>query len=179
MGKWWALTCKYRLIHRSIAGAISLLGRNRNFRTMRVNCATILPCLALPQGRVSIFQKETQNVQIMIEIIVDGSKCWMDNTIKWTSTERQQFVVLKVWELNFDLVTVIRNWVITNFHRQRKYQQGHNPILRMSVHGAWMNFSFPSWVIHLPIGCRHPFMRYWLPLGAKKTATRSLPHSEK
>jgi len=37
-------------------------------------------------------------------------------------------------------------------------------------------FSILSWVIHLPIGCRHPFIRYWQPLMAKTTATCSLPH---
>jgi len=41
-----------------------------------------------------------------------------------------------------------------------------------------MIFSFASWVIYLPIGCRHPFIRYWLPLLGKSTATRSLWHPE-
>jgi len=41
-----------------------------------------------------------------------------------------------------------------------------------------MIFSFASWVIYIPIGCRHPFIRYWQPLLAKTTATCSLPHSE-
>jgi len=52
------------------------------------------------------------------------------------------------------------------------------PILRMSVNGVSMIFSFTSWVIYVPIGCRHPFMRYWLPLVAKARGRGSLPHPE-
>jgi len=51
-------------------------------------------------------------------------------------------------------------------------------ILRMSFNAAWINFSFASWVIYLPIGCRHPFIRYWQPSLAKIAATCSLPHSD-
>jgi len=39
-------------------------------------------------------------------------------------------------------------------------------------------FSFVSWVCYVPIGCRHPFMRYWQPLLAKTTATCSLRRPE-
>ena len=39
-------------------------------------------------------------------------------------------------------------------------------------------FSFASWVIDAPIGCRHPFIRYWQLLEADTTATCSLPHPE-
>jgi hypothetical protein len=41
-----------------------------------------------------------------------------------------------------------------------------------------MSFRFASWVILVLIGFRHPFMRYWQPLEAKTTVTRSLPHLE-
>jgi len=48
----------------------------------------------------------------------------------------------------------------------------------MSVNAASTMISFASWVIHVPIGCRHPFHRYWQPLLGKTTATCSLPHPE-
>jgi len=55
---------------------------------------------------------------------------------------------------------------------------GPGPILRMSFNGASRILSFVSCVIELPIGGRHPLMRYWQPLGAKTTATCSLLHLE-
>jgi len=59
-------------------------------------------------------------------------------------------------------------------------QQRHAPcgILKMSVNGASTIFSFASWVSYVPIGCRHPFMRYWQLLLAQATATCSLRHPE-
>ena len=48
----------------------------------------------------------------------------------------------------------------------------------MSVNGSSTIFTFASSLIHLPIGCRHPFIKYWQPLLAKTTATCSLPHPE-
>jgi len=58
--------------------------------------------------------------------------------------------------------------------------QQHAPcrILRMSVNGASTNVSFPSWVIDIPIGWRHPFIRYWQPLHGKTTVTYSLQDPE-
>jgi len=62
----------------------------------------------------------------------------------------------------------------------QQIQQRHAPcrILRMSVNGASTIFSFESWVIYLPIDCRHPSIKYWQPLLAKTTVTCSLPHPE-
>jgi len=59
-------------------------------------------------------------------------------------------------------------------------QQWHAPcrILRMSVNGASTIFSLTSWLIYIPIGCRHPFINYWQPLLAKTTAKYSLPHRQ-
>jgi len=48
----------------------------------------------------------------------------------------------------------------------------------MSVNGASTIFSVPSWVMYVPIGCRHPFIKYWQPLLAETTKTCSLPHPE-
>jgi len=50
--------------------------------------------LALPKGRVSISQKGKQSVLIIMNTIIDGSRFWLDNTLKAASTECQQFVVL-------------------------------------------------------------------------------------
>jgi len=38
--------------------------------------------------------------------------------------------------------------------------------------------SFASWAICVPIGCRHPFIRYWQPLLAKTKAASSLLHPD-
>jgi len=61
-----------------------------------------------------------------------------------------------------------------------KKQQQHAPcgIQKMSVNGESTIFNFASWVIYVPIGCRHPFLKYWQPLLAKTTATCSLQHPE-
>jgi len=58
--------------------------------------------------------------------------------------------------------------------------QQHAPcrILEMIVNRASRIFSFASWVIYVPIGCRHPFNRFWLPLLGETTVTCSLPHPE-
>jgi len=94
MGEWWAVACKYRLINRCIAGAMKLLARYIIFSLERGNSARMLLCSALPQGQVSICQKDYQWVQIMMKTIIDGSRCWIDNTLKWASMEHQRFVVL-------------------------------------------------------------------------------------
>jgi len=56
----------------------------------------------------------------------------------------------------------------------------HSPcrIIRVSINGVSTIFSFTSWVIYVPIGCRHPFMKYWQPLLAKTIAIWSLLHPE-
>ena len=51
-------------------------------------------------------------------------------------------------------------------------------ILRMGVNGVSTIFSLSSWVIYVLIGCRHPFIRYWLSLLGKTTATCSLPQPQ-
>ena len=51
-------------------------------------------------------------------------------------------------------------------------------IMTVSVNGVSIIFVFTSWVIYVPIGCRHPFIRYCQPSLRKTTATCSLPHPE-
>jgi len=48
----------------------------------------------------------------------------------------------------------------------------------MSVDGASTTCCFESWVLYFPIGCSHPFIKYWQPLLATTTSTCSLPHPE-
>jgi hypothetical protein len=51
-------------------------------------------------------------------------------------------------------------------------------ILQMSVNGVSPISSFPSWTIHILIGCSHPFLRYQQPVTGKTTATCYLPCPE-
>ena len=97
---------------------------------------------------------------------------------EWGSTELQRSVVLNVRSLNSDLVPVMHHRRIRSFCRQMSQQYCHRPILTMSVNEQSKIVDFTSWVIYVPIGCIHPFMRYWHPLRAKTTATCSLPHAE-
>jgi len=133
---------------------------------------------ALPQNRVSIWQKDNQYIQIIMKTIIDDSRCWMDNILKSASTEHPPFVGLWVWCLNSDLVTVMHTRHIDSFCRQKRQQHAHHPILGICFNRASMNVNFASCVIYLPIGCKHPFMRYWQPVLPKTTATCSLPHPE-
>ena len=73
---------------------MKLLARYKNFSRVRANSARMLLHSALPQGQVLINQKDYQEIQIMMKTIIDGSRYWMDHTLKWSSTEGQQFVVL-------------------------------------------------------------------------------------
>jgi len=113
-----------------------------------------------------------------MKTIIDGSRCWMGNILKWVSREHQRFVVLEVWSLNSDLVAVMHNRHIGSLYRQKRLQHHHCPIVRLSVNGVSTIFSFASWLIYVLIGCRYPFMSYWQPSGAKTTVTCSLPHPE-
>jgi len=96
-------------------------------------------------------------------------------------TDRQQCVndwlpcKYGIWTVSF--ITVMHNQQIGSCWREAGQQHDHCPIVRMSVNGASWIFSFQSWVIYVPIGCRHQLMRYWKLSGAKATATCSLPHS--
>jgi len=51
-------------------------------------------------------------------------------------------------------------------------------ILRISVNGGSTIFGFTFWVIHVPNGYRHQFVRYGQPLLGKTTETCSLLHPE-
>jgi len=42
----------------------------------------MLLSLALPQGQISICEKDYQEVQIMMKTIIDGSRYWMDDASK-------------------------------------------------------------------------------------------------
>jgi len=78
----------------------------------------------------------------------------------------------------FRLVVDIHLSDIGCIYSEKPQQNAGCRILSMSVNGASTIFSFASWVINVPIGCRHPSIKYWQPSLAKTTATCSLPHPE-
>jgi len=54
---------------------MKLLARYINFSCVGANSARMLLHSALPQGQVSICQKDYQYIQIMMKTIIDGSRC--------------------------------------------------------------------------------------------------------
>jgi hypothetical protein len=82
--------------------------------------------------------------------------------------------------------SVIYQWLGCGYAQQtysqlflaKRQQQSQCPILSMSVNRASIIVSFPSWLSYIPIGFRHPFMRYWQPCLAETTATCFLWHLE-
>jgi len=100
-------------------------------------------------------------------------------SVNGASTERQRFFTSHLGWIMFGLVAYIHLSDI-GCHYWEKLQQ-HAPwcILRMSVNGASATVCYASWVIYVPNGCRHPFIKYWQPLLATTTATCSLLHPEK
>jgi hypothetical protein len=70
----------------------------------------------------------------------------------------------------------MHNGSIGSFYWQKRSQHGYRPILIMSVNGASTIVSFETWVCSVPIGGRHPFMRYWQPLLVKTIVKCSLRH---
>jgi hypothetical protein len=82
MGECWAVACEYRLIKRCIVGAMMPFARYINFSSVSANCVRMLLRSALPQCHILISQKYYQYDQIMMKTIIDGSRCWMDNTLQ-------------------------------------------------------------------------------------------------
>ena len=83
---------------------------------------------------------------------------------------------VRIWKVIWSLLCITRH--IAGHYRQSRMLHGDYPILRMSVNGAPMMLGFPSWGIYFPTGRWHPLMRHCQPFGAKRAATRSLPHAE-
>jgi len=54
---------------------MKLRARYIDFSRVGANSARMLLRSALPQGQVSISQKDYQYVQIMMKTIIDGSRC--------------------------------------------------------------------------------------------------------
>jgi hypothetical protein len=82
-GELYAVDREYRFINRSIAGIMNLLAWYIIFSHVRVNCARLLRRSALPQGWVSIRQKNSRSSPIRRKSIVESSRCWMENTLNW------------------------------------------------------------------------------------------------
>ena len=95
---------------------------------------------------------------------------------QWASIERQRCLDSYLGWLIFRLVVDIQLPDIGSPWRLK--QQLHVPwhIMRMSISGVSMIFSFASWVIYLPICCWPPLISNWQPLQKWTTATCSLLH---
>jgi len=78
----------------------------------------------------------------------------------------------------FRLVVDLHSSDIGCYYWEKLQRNVRCRLLGISVHRASTIFSFESWVIYFPIGCRPPFIKYWQPLLAKTTATCSLPDPE-
>jgi len=94
------------------------------------------------------------------------------------SMERQQLLTSHLGKFMFRFVDDIYFSNIGSLDWEKLQQRVPCDTLIMSVNRVSMIFSFPSWLIYVPIGCRHPFINYWLPLLAKTIAKCSLPHPE-
>jgi len=97
---------------------------------------------------------------------------------EWAWTECRQFAASHLGYFIFRLVADLHLSDIGCHYWENPQRHDRCRMLRMSVIGASMIVSFASWVIYFPIGCRHPFIKYWQPLLAKTTATCSLPHPD-
>ena len=75
-------------------------------------------------------------------------------------------------------MVVIHHGRIGSEYSRMRFPHSYGHILSMSVNGAAMIFSFASWVIYVPMSCRHPFIRYRQPLLAKMTVTCCLQHPD-
>jgi len=128
----------------------------------------------LPQGWVSICQKGNQYIQIIMNTIIDGSRCSMDIELEWVSTSFGH--AGKV--IQSDLVAVMHNQCIESRYRPPRMRHGHFHIVSMTFNRTSTIFGFTSWVVYIPISCSHPLMRYWRPCVARVTAARSLPPPE-
>jgi len=95
-----------------------------------------------------------------------------------TSTERQRFLALHLRKLMFSLVADIHFSDVDSLYWEQRQRHAPYRILRVSVNRVSTIFSFPFWLIYVPIGCRHPFIKYWKPLLAKTPVKWSLPHPE-
>jgi len=108
-----------------------------------------------------------------MKTIIDGSRCWMDNTVKWAPTEHQRFVVPSVQYLNSELVSVMYHQCIGSFYRWKRQQHSHGPIQGMRVNWASTVFTFTSWLIYVPTGWRHLLIRHRQPLIERTIASIS------
>jgi len=97
---------------------------------------------------------------------------------EWASTERQRFSASHPGLIMFWLVGDTHLSDIGSLYCEKLQWRAPGHITRMIVSGASTIVCFASWLIYVPIGCRHPFIKYWQPLLAKTAVTCSLPHPE-
>jgi len=156
MGEWYEVDHQYRFINRCIAGTMNLLAWYIIFSRVRVNSARLLCRLALPQGWVLIRQNNSQSSQIRMKSIVDSSRYWMDNILKWASTERQRLLALHLGNCMGCAATLRHNHAIGRLSRQNVIQQHRYYVLKMSVNGASTTLGLVSWTILVLCGDNRP-----------------------
>jgi hypothetical protein len=78
----------------------------------------------------------------------------------------------------FWLVADLHPSVIGSHYRHQQLRHALCRILKLSPNSESTIFSFASWVIYVPIGCRHPFSQSWHPSLAIAMAKCILPHPE-
>jgi len=156
MGEWSEVDREYRFINRCIAGAMNLLAWYIIFGHVRVNSARLLRRLALQQGWVSIRQNNSRSSQIRMKSIVDSSRCWMDNSLKWASTERQRLLALHVGNYMGCAATLRHNRAIGRLSRQNLLQQHRYYVQKMSVNAASTTLGLVSLKILVLCGDNRP-----------------------
>jgi hypothetical protein len=97
---------------------------------------------------------------------------------EWASTKRQLFLASHIRQFMFKLVEDIHFSYIGSLYWEEVQRHVPWSILRMSINRASTICSVSSWPIYVPIGCRHPSIKYWHPLLAKTTAKCSLLYPE-
>jgi len=77
------------------------------------------------------------------------------------STECQWILALHLGQFIFRLVPDIHLSDIGCHYWDKLHWHARSRILRISVNGVSTIFSFASWVLYVPICCRHPYIKYW------------------
>lgn len=94
IGEFWTVAGEYLWINRSIAGEMQNPARYTTVNTARGTHAIWSLASTLLKGQLTISQKGSQYSHICMHSIIDVSRYWLDNTLKWVSMECQQCWVL-------------------------------------------------------------------------------------
>jgi len=87
---------------------------------------------------------------------------------EWATLVRWWFLPLRLVSFTFRLIADIHLSDIGRLYWEKLLRNAPCRILIMSVKGVQLMFIFTCWLISVPIGCRHPVIKYWRPLHGKK-----------